>query len=73
MPQDCGYLIVLKKDIDTDYREEVISAIKMLKFVVDVVPVPADPQSWIIEDRIKRDIEDKIRQALHPERKANER
>ncbi len=63
-----GYLVVLENDVHEDYVQEIITALKMVKCVVDVVPVVADPASWIIAERVKRELFEKVRMVFANEK-----
>jgi len=64
-----GYLVTLNHDVREDDAKEIITALKMVKCVATVTPVVSDPHSWIIEDRVKRALEEKILEIFHPREK----
>lgn len=46
-----GYVVVLDRDIREDDAEEIIRALRMIRFVADVQPVTADTAELIISTR----------------------
>lgn len=56
----CGYVVTLDKDIREDDAEAIISAMMMLRGVLTVEPVTADPGTMIAESRARRFFADKL-------------
>ena len=59
-----GYVVALDRDIREDDAEAIISAISMIKGVMAVQPVDADPMSAITHLRVRRNILAKMYEAF---------
>ncbi len=57
--------VVLESDIRTDDADELIGAIRLLQGVVAVGGNVADPQDYVVKERIKREISLKLWEVLH--------
>lgn len=60
------YLIVaLEKNTRTDDAQPLISAISMLHGVLKVEPHIADPSQWTVEERVRRELGEKLWAVLY--------
>lgn len=59
-----GYIVTLSRDIREDDAEAVIAALRMVKGVVGVDPVLADPSVHIAEMRIGTEVRQKLYQFI---------
>lgn len=59
-----GYIVTLEKDIREDDAEVVITALRMIRGVVAVTPVEANPESRIAEERVRQELRVKLWAAL---------
>ena len=58
--------VALERDIREDDAEALISAIKMLRGVLDVRGDVADQAHYVAESRVRLDLERKLRAVLNP-------
>jgi hypothetical protein len=58
--------VVLEKDIRKDDAEQIINAIRMIKYVLDVKGNVSNPDTWMAESRAKREIGDKLFNVIYP-------
>jgi len=61
--------VLLEKDIRSDDAEPLIEAIKMIKCVQDVKPHISDAETWMAEERARRELGEKIWNVLYPKNK----
>lgn len=59
-----SYIVVLKKDMREDDSEHLLNAIRMFKNVLSVVPNVGQGFDVVAEMRVKRELQDKIYEAL---------
>ncbi len=59
-----GLLVTFDKSIREDDLEQLINAISMIKHVIDVQPVPLDPNDMINRIQIQRELKQKLWKAL---------
>ncbi len=59
-----GYVVALGEDIREDDAEAIMAAISMIKGVLSVQPVIADPMSAITHLQVRRDILTKLYEAF---------
>lgn len=59
-----GYLVTLAENVRDDDAQDIIGAIRMVKGVLAVDPVVADPLGAIAENRARSDLTQKIWAAL---------
>ncbi len=64
-----GVLVTFENDIRVDDLEPVVAAIKMLKGVLSVKPVPANIDGHISEERVRFDLGQKLWKIIYPEQK----
>lgn len=57
--------VVLEKDIHEDDAEQIINAIRMIKYVLDVKGNVSTPETWMAQVRERRDIGEKLFKILH--------
>jgi hypothetical protein len=62
-----GVIVTFKEDIREDDAEAVLTAIKMVKGVLSVKPLVSNYEQHIAEERVRRELGDKIWKVLHPE------
>lgn len=63
-----GLLVTFEKDVHEDYIEEFTNAIKLLRHVIDVKPIPSRGiDQEIAEDRVRRDLHKKILKIIYPQ------
>lgn len=62
-----GVLVTFKRDIREDDAESIINAIQMVKGVMSVKPVPSNFDTHMAEERVRREIYDKIFKLVYPE------
>jgi len=58
--------VALNRDISDDNAEPILMAIRMIKGVLSVKPKVADMDSNMAEDRVRRDLEQKLWDVIHP-------
>jgi len=64
-----GLVVTLDKDYRDDDAESIITAIKMIKGVLEVVPAVANhADDCIIRERVAKELEKKLFKVLHPTR-----
>ena len=64
-----GLVVTLDKDYRDDDAESIITAIKMIKGVLEVVPAVANhADDCIIRERVAKELEKKLFKGLHPTR-----
>lgn len=56
--------VALTEDVREDDVERLIDAIKMLGWVLAVAPTLATHQDWVIEERVKRDLRERLWKVL---------
>jgi hypothetical protein len=59
-----GVIVTFDRDIRDDDAEPLINAIRMLKGVIAVSPIEADPGHVIASNRVRRELQDKLRNWL---------
>ncbi len=59
-----GVLVTFEQDIREDDAEILINAIRMLRRVLDVVPVPNSVDDYIAEMRVKTELRKKLWEVL---------
>lgn len=64
-----GVLVTFQHDIRVDDAEAVISAIKMVKGVIAVDPVPSNIETHMAETRVRLELGGKIWNVLYPDMK----
>lgn len=57
--------VVLEKDIRSDDAEQIMDAIRMLKYVLDVKGNVSNPETYMAQARERRDIGEKLFKILH--------
>jgi hypothetical protein len=60
-----GFTVGLAKDIRDDDAEVIISAIKMIKGVLDVRPISTDGSEIVTEMRIKNALKEKVNELYY--------
>ena len=63
-----GLVVTLDKDYRFEDVDSIVTAIKMLKGVLEVVPSVASVDDCIIRERVAKEIEKKLLKVLHPTR-----
>lgn len=58
--------VILEKDMRDDDAENIIEAIKMIKGVLKVKPSIANPDTWMAEERARRELGEKLWAVLYP-------
>ena len=58
--------VALENDIRDDDAEVLISAIKQLRGVITVTGNVVDGSEWLIEQRVRHELEKKLWNALYP-------
>jgi hypothetical protein len=58
--------VVLEKDIRKDDAEQIINAIRMIKYVLDVKGNVSNPDTWMAESRARRELGDKLFNVIYP-------
>jgi len=61
--------VILEKDIRSDDAESLISAIKMIKGVLNVKPRISDATTWMAEERARMELGKKLLDILYPKDK----
>lgn len=65
-----GFLVILDKDMREDDAEAVLTALRMTKHVLSVKEVKSEHyDDMVAEERIRRDLTNKLWAVLHPETK----
>lgn len=57
--------VILEKDIRSDDAEQIINAIRMIKYVLDIKGNVANPETWMAQARERRDIGESLFKILH--------
>ena len=65
-----GVWVAFEKDIRVDDAESLISAIKHLRGVLAVESKVSNPNDWIAEVRVRREIASKLFEVLYPKDEA---
>lgn len=63
-----GLLVTFAKDVREDDAEAHINAIRMIKGVLDVQPVPSNIDLVISESRVRHELGEKIWKVIYPEK-----
>lgn len=63
-----GLLVTFEKDVREDDAECIINAIRLLKRVMEVKPIPNDIEQSIAEDRVRHELGQKLWKVIYPER-----
>ncbi len=58
--------VLLKNDTREDDLEYILNAIRMIKGVQKVEPHIATPETWAAEQRVRRELEQKLREVISP-------
>lgn len=58
--------VALEKDIRTDDIKPLITAIKQLRGVLKVEKNISDPCSWVIEQRVRQELGEKLISVIYP-------
>ena len=58
--------VVLEKDIREDDAEHIINAIRMIKGVIDVEGNITTPETWMAEERARRELRQKLIEIIYP-------
>lgn len=61
--------VVLEKDIRSDDAKQIMDAIRMIKYVLDVKGNVATPETWMAEARTRRELGEKLFKILHTDNK----
>lgn len=61
-----GYIVTLADDVREDDAEHVINALRMIKGVLNVSPVPADIELHMATERAKQEITTRFHEILWP-------
>lgn len=61
-----GYIVVLEDNIRSDDAEATTKAIAQLRGVVSVIPVVSNIEIHIAEERVRRELGDKLLQVVFP-------
>lgn len=64
-----GFTVVLERDIREDDAKPIIAAIRQLRGVLDVVPLVADSESYLAEQRARHELGQKLLDVVYPDRK----
>lgn len=60
--------VVLEHDIRSDDAEQIMNAIRMIKYVLDVKGNIATPESWMAQIRERKEIGEKLFKILHTDK-----
>jgi len=61
-----GLLVTFEPDVREDDAECIINAIRLLKRVIAVKPIPNDIEQSIAEDRVRLDLGKKLWNVIYP-------
>ncbi len=61
--------VVLEKDIREDDAQQIIDAIRMIKHVINVKGNISSPDTWMAEERARRELGQKLLDIVFPKRK----
>jgi hypothetical protein len=61
-----GLMVALDHDIHEDDIQEVVSAVKMIKGVLNVTTHPSDMCEYVAKERIRTELGTKILEILYP-------
>lgn len=64
MSDSYGLTVIFEKDINEDFVDMLIQAIRMMKGVRDVKPLITTPELYAAKERAKWELEDKLWKAL---------
>ena len=59
-----GFVVILESDLRSDDAEDTINAIKQIKGVLSVDPIPHKIDDYLIYQRVKRELIDKLWEVL---------
>lgn len=59
-----GLMVAFGKDVREDDAEALIAAIRQLRGVLDVTPIEATGEDWIVRSRVHREFVDSIYVAI---------
>ena len=65
-----GYIVVLENNFRDDDAEAILNALRMVKGVLSVEPIVADPHAYIARERVKKELSEKLWNALEGDDKA---
>lgn len=65
-----GVVVTFEKDIREDDAEAIINAIRMIKCVLTVKPLVSDTTQSMAEDRVRRELGEKLLKILYPKDEA---
>jgi hypothetical protein len=57
-------IVVLEKDLKDEDAQPLLEAIKCLRGVLSVTPNVSDPAGWTAEERVRRELTEKLLQVL---------
>ncbi len=63
-----GLTVAFDHDVREDDAEAIISAIRMLRGVLDVAPVEASSDDWVVQQRVRHELGSKLLDVVYPER-----
>lgn len=66
-----GVLVAFDHDIRADDAEDIIKAIRLLRGVLSVAPVPTDPADHMNRELVRQEFRDRLWAVLYPERAKN--
>lgn len=62
-----GVLVTFEEDVREDDAKHIINAIKMIRRVLTVKPVPSNIDQSIAEDRVRQEIHKKLFKMVYPD------
>jgi hypothetical protein len=60
--------VILDNDIRSDDATPILDAIMMIKGVIGVKGLVSDPETWMAQERAKRELQKKLLELLYPEK-----
>jgi hypothetical protein len=58
-------IVVLEHDLKDEDAHPLLAAIKCLRGVLSVTPNVSDPNAWAAEERVRRELTEKLWRVLH--------
>lgn len=67
-----GVLVTFEDDVREDDAEHIINAIRLIRRVLTVKPVPNDIKQSIAEDRVRHELHEKLFRVIYPDSGKND-
>lgn len=64
-----GFIVTFKHDLSEHGAERIANLLRLIDGVIDVSPVMGTPTDWIVEQRVRHDLEMKLLAVLRDKRR----